>query len=256
MIDPKAIIDSTAKIAKDAHIGPYAIIGPHVEIGAGTSVSSHAVISAYTKIGRNNKIFQFASVGEEPQDKKFQGEITYLEIGDNNIFREFCTINRGTGADKSFTKIGNNNLFMAYTHVAHDCIIGDHIVFANNASVSGHVEVEDYAILSGFSAVHQFCRIGQYSFLCAGAIAVHDVPPFSKAAGVFAKPYGLNSIGLQRRNFDQKTRTMLKAGYRMIYRQNLTIPQALEKLQTLKEKCPEISLYIDFLKKTQRGIIR
>jgi UDP-N-acetylglucosamine acyltransferase len=256
MIHPNAIVDPSAKIAKGAEIGPFAIIGPNVEIGAGTRVAHHAVIKRCTRIGRDNQIFQFSSLGDDPQDKKYQGEETYLEIGDCNVFREFCTVNRGTVLDQSVTKIGNDNLLMCYSHVAHDCRIGNNTILANNASLCGHVQVDNYAILSGFSAVFQRCRIGEHSFLCGNAIAIRDVLPFSKVAGVYAKPFGLNTVGLQRSGFDKKTRTILKIGYRIIYRQHLSTQEAIKKLKDLMIECPEISKYIEFLENSKSGIVR
>lgn len=256
MIHPTAIIDPTAQIGANVHVGPWTMIGPHVEIGEGTWIGPHVVIKSHTKIGKENKIFQFASIGEDPQDKKYQGEVTYLEIGDRNTIREYCTINRGTVQDKGITRIGNDNLFMAYVHIAHDCIVGDQTIFGNAATLAGHVIVEDYAILNGFSGVFQFCRVGKYSFACMGAVVSKDVPPFLKVSGYYAKPFGLNTIGMKRRGFLDDTVTNLRRAYKMIYRQGLTVKKAIEQLHTLIGDCPEVQLLIEFLQNSERGIIR
>lgn len=255
MIHQTAIIDPTAKIAANVEIGPWTIIGPHVEIGEGTWIGPHVVIRGFTKIGKQNKIFQFASLGEESQDKKFQGETAYLEIGDRNIIREFCTFNRGTAQD-SVTRIGNDNLFMAYVHIAHDCIVGNNTIFANNASLAGHVTIEDFVIMSGFSGASQFCRIGSHSFASMGSIIDKDVPPFVKVSGYYAKPYGLNTVGMRRRGFSAETMLCLRRAYKTIYRKGLTVKQALEHLQEMLVSCPEVQMFIDFLNISQRGIVR
>jgi UDP-N-acetylglucosamine acyltransferase len=254
VIDKSAIIDPSAKIAKNVHIGAYSIIGPDVEIGEGTFIGPHVVIQPFTRLGRDNKIFQFASIGEIPQDLKFKGEKTYLEIGDRNVIREFCTINRGTAQEQSMTKIGNNNLFMAYVHIAHDCVIGNHTIFANNASLAGHVIVEDYVILSGFSGVFQFCRVGAYSFAATNSVIIKDVPPFVKVSGYYAKPFGLNTVGLQRHGFSEEALSELRRAYKIIYRNGLTLAKALEELQNKPSK--EVQQLIQFISNSQSGIIR
>lgn len=254
MIDKTAIIDPSAKIAANVHIGPYTVIGPDVEIGEGTYIGSHVVIQGPTQIGRDNKIFQFTSIGEIPQDMKFNDEKTYLKIGDRNVIREFCTFNRGTAQDRSVTYIGNDNLFMAYVHVAHDCEIGNYTIFANNASLAGHVKVEDYATLSGFSGVFQFCRVGAYSFAATNSVVIKDIPPFVKVSGYYAKPFGLNSVGLQRRGFAEQTITHLRRAYKIIYRNGLTVVKAIEELQ--KIECPEIQRLIQFIETSNTGIVR
>lgn len=256
VIHPTAIIDSTARIAANVHIGPYTVIGADVEIGEGTWIGPHVVIQGPSKIGKENKIYQFASVGEDPQDKKFRGERTFLEMGDRNVVREFVTINRGTEQDKSITRIGSDNLFMAYVHIAHDCVIGDHIIFANNASLAGHVIVEDHAIISAFAGVFQMCRVGKHSFSCANAVIDKDVPPFVKVAGFYAKPFGLNTVGMKRRGFATETALNLRRAYRIIYRSGLTVKQAIEKLEQMVVNCPEVQLFIDFLSISERGIVR
>lgn len=256
MIHPTAIIDPKANIAANVSIGPYSIIGANVSIDEGTLVGPHVVINGPTKIGKNNQFFQFASIGEVPQDKKFQGEQTYLEIGDNNIFRECCTVNRGTEQGGAVTRIGNNNLLMAYVHIAHDCIVADDIVFANNASLSGHVFVDSYSVLSGFCAVRQFTNIGAYSFVAGGTMVVKDVLPFVLVSGDPAEPYGLNSVGLQRRGFSSESITDLKRAYKIIYRQGLSTQDALEQLQPMVAKTPEVQFMIDAIARAERGIVR
>lgn len=256
MIHTTAIIDPTARIAPDVVIGPWTIIGANVEIGDGTWIGPHVVIQGPTKIGKGNKIFQFSSIGEMPQDKKYKGEDTLLEIGDRNIIREFCTFNRGTVQDKGATVIGNDNLFMAYVHVAHDCVIGNHTVFANNASLAGHAIVEDYAGLSGFSGVLQSCRVGKYSFASMGSMIDKDVPPFVKVSGYYAKPYGLNTVGMERRGFSPETILQLRRAYKTIYRKGLTIKNAIKELESMLAECTEVQLLIDFIQNSSRGIVR
>lgn len=256
MIHPTAIIDPSAQIAPNVEIGPWTVIGPDVEIGEGTWIGPHVVIQSCTKIGKENKIFQFASLGEEPQDKKFKGEKTTLEIGDRNIIREFCTFNRGTIQDKGATCIGNDNLFMAYVHIAHDCIVGNHTIFANNASLAGHVTVEDHVIMSGFSGVFQACRVGKYSFASMGSMIDKDVPPFVKVSGYYAKPFGLNTVGMKRHGFSSDTMLNLKRAYKTIYRKGLTIVEAVSNLEKMLSDCPEIQLFIQFIQGSERGIVR
>lgn len=254
LIHPTAIIDPSARIGKNVHIGSYSVIGPDVEIDNDTWIGPHVVIQGPTSIGHGNQIFQFASVGEMPQDLKYRGEKTSLHIGDRNIIREFCTINRGTIQDQSATRIGHDNLFMAYVHIAHDCQIGNGTIFANNASLAGHVVVEDHAILSGFSGVYQFCRIGAYSFAATNSVIIKDVPPFVKVSGYYAKPFGLNIIGLTRHEFPLKTIRALKNAYKIIYRQGLTLNQAIETLQNTD--CAEVAQMIGFITNARGGIVR
>jgi UDP-N-acetylglucosamine acyltransferase len=256
LIHPTAIIDSTARIAANVEIGPWTMIGPEVEIGEGTWIGPHVIIKSHTKIGKHNKIFQFSSIGEDPQDKKYRGEKTFLEIGDRNVIREYCTFNRGTAQDRGVTIIGNDNLFMAYVHIAHDCVIGNQVIFANAATLAGHVIVDDYAIMSGFSGSFQECRMGKYSFACMGAVVDKDVPPFVKVSGYYAKPFGLNTVGMKRRGFSEETILNLKRAYKIIYRQGLTTKRAIEKLLPMVAECPEIQMLIDFLQTSTRGIIR
>jgi len=256
VIHPTAIIDPSARIAQNVAIGPYSIIGPDVEIGQGTSIGPHVVIKGPTKIGKDNKIIQFVSLGEDPQDLKFRGEKTCLEIGDRNVIREFCTFNRGTVQDKTTTRVGDDNLFMAYVHIAHDCQVGNNTIFANNASLAGHVIVEDHVILGAFSGVVQFCRVGKYSFASKGALIGKDVPPFVKVAGFDAQPAGLNTVGMQRRGLSAETMLNLRRAYKIIYRKGLLLKDALAELQKMITECPEVQLFIDFIQASQCGIVR
>lgn len=255
MIHPTAIIDPTAVIAPNVHVGAYSIIGPEVEIGEGTWIGPHVVIQGFTKMGKDNKIFQFASLGEVTQDKKYRGERTFLVIGDRNVIREFCTFNRGT-AQEGTTRIGNDNLFMAYVHIAHDCIVGNYTIFANNASLAGHVIVEDHVILSGFAGVFQACRVGAHSFASMGSMIDKDVLPFVKVSGYYAKPFGLNTVGMKRRGFAVETMLWLRRAYKTIYRKGLTVKEATEQLQKMVLECSEIQCLIDFIKASERGIVR
>ena len=255
-IDPRAVIDATATIADDVTIGPYSVIGAGVEIGAGTWIGPHVVINGPTRIGKDNRIFQFASIGEVPQDKKYHGEASLLEIGDRNTVREFVTINRGTEEGGGITRLGNDNWLMAYIHIAHDCLIGNHTTFANGASLAGHVTIDDYAILGGFTLVHQFCAIGENSFCGMGSAIGKDVPPYIMVSGNPAQPYGLNTEGLKRRGFDKAMIRDLKEAYKVIYRSGLTVDQAITRLQEMATQTPEIEAMITFLTHSSRGILR
>jgi UDP-N-acetylglucosamine acyltransferase len=256
MIDERAIVAKSAKIADGVVIGPFTCIGENVEIGAGTWIGSHAVIKGTTKIGRNNKIYQFSSIGEDCQDKKYAGEETLLTIGDNNIFREGCTIHRGTVQGGGVTKIGNNNLFMVNAHVAHDCIIGNNTIFANGASIAGHVTVGDYASLGGLVGVHQFCAIGAHSFSAGGSIIYKDVMPFVKVSGYPAKAFGLNSVGLERLGFTSESLGVLKKAYKIIFNTSFTIKHCIEDLKPLIQKCSQVELMSNFIQNSSRGIVR
>lgn len=256
MIHPTAIIHEGAILAPDVSVGPYSIIGDHVEIGSGTWIGPHVVINGPTRIGQNNKIFQFSSLGEMPQDKKYQGEETRLEIGDRNVIREFCTFNRGTSQDVGITRVGDDNWIMAYVHLAHDCQIGNHTIFANNAQLAGHVHVEDYAILGGFTVVHQFCHIGGHSITGMGTILFKDIPPYVTAAGHEAQPHGINSEGLKRRGFSSEAILAIKRAYKTLYKSGLTLEQAKMALVEQAKSCAEIQPLIDFLAHSARGIIR
>lgn len=256
MIHSTAIIDEQANIANDVTIGPYTVIGPNVTIQSGTHVGSHVVIKGPTTIGRNNQIFQFASVGECPQDKKYQQEDTTLVIGDNNIIRECCTIHRGTQQDRGETTIGNGNLLMAYVHVAHDCYIADEVILANNASLAGHVIIDNYAVLGGMTGIHQFCYIGRYSFVAGGSMVIRDVPPYLMVSGYYAKPFGLNSEGLKRHGFDQERLNQLKKLYRIVYRKGLLLEDAIERIRQDLDDNDDVQAFLNVLTQTKRGIVR
>lgn len=256
MIHETAIIDPSAKLASDVKVGPYSIIGPHVEIGESTDIGPHAVIKGPCKIGKHNKIFQFTSIGEAPQDLKFHGENSVLEIGDHNTFREFVTVQRGTENGGNITKIGSHNLLMNYVHIAHDCIVGDHTIFSNNASLAGHVFVEDHVILGGFAGVAQFLRIGLHSFVCTNSVVNKDVLPYTLVSGYYAKPFGLNAVGLRRRGFSDEALEQLNKAYKVIYRQGLTTEDAVEVLTRSFPGSVEVKEMLRVIQSTKQGIVR
>jgi UDP-N-acetylglucosamine acyltransferase len=256
VIDAHAIVSPKAQLAADVTVGPFSIIGPDVQIGAGTIVGPHVVINGPTIIGADNHIFQFASIGDAPQDKKYKGEPTRLEIGDRNVFRESCTVNRGTTHDKGVTRIGNDNLFMAYAHVGHDCQIGSKTVFANCAALGGHVEIGDWVILGGLTAVHQHVKIGAHAFLAGGAIVTRDVPPYVMVAGNPAAPHAVNSEGLKRRGFTEDQIRNIRDAYRTLYRSDLRLVEALEKMQPTASTQPEVRAFVDFIGTSTRSIVR
>lgn len=255
-IDSTAIVDAKANIDSDVTIGPYTVIGPHVTIEAGSNIGPHVVINGPTHIGKNNTIFQFASVGEVPQDKKFHGEESKLVIGDGNTIREFVTINRGTDDGGGSTVIGNDNWLMAYIHIAHDCQVGNNTIFSNGASLAGHAIVDDYAILGGFTLIHQFCHIGAHAFCGMGSAISKDVPPYMMVNGNPAHPHGINSEGLKRSGFSKDAIKAIKESYKIIYRLGLTVEVAKEKLEVLAESQDEIKSLIKFMQNSQRGIVR
>jgi len=256
VIHSTAIIDPTAIIADDVSIGAFTVIGANVEIGSGSEVLSHVVIDGPTNIGKNNKIYQFSSIGADPQDKKYAGEPTLLEIGDNNLIRESVTINRGTVQGGGLTKIGNDNWIMAYVHIAHDCIIGNDNILANNASLAGHVIVDDFVILGGFTLVSQFNYIGSYAFSAMGSVISRNIPPYVLVSGHMAKPVGVNIEGLKRRNFTDQQIKNIRQAYKLVYRSGLRFEEAENKLLEMSEQELEVSLFTDFLNKQQGGIIR
>jgi UDP-N-acetylglucosamine acyltransferase len=256
LIHPTAIVHPGAQLAEDVEVGPYSIIGPEVEIGAGTWIGPHALVNGPTRIGRDNRIFQFASVGEAPQDKSFRGEPTRLEIGDRNLIREYCTLNRGTVKGGGVTRIGDDNWFMAYTHVAHDCIVGSNAIFANAASLGGHVEVGDWVMMGGFAIVHQFTKIGAHSMCGLGAVLKQDLPPYVMADGYPARPHGINKVGLRRRGFSDEAIKVIVQAYKLIYRKKLKLGQALEEVEALAAEQPEVRALADFVGASERGIIR
>ena len=255
-IHPTAIIDPKAELDSSVEIGAYSVIGPDVRIDRGTTIGSHVTIDGPTTIGKQNRVFQFASLGAAPQDKKYAGEPTTLEIGDGNTIREFCTFNRGTVQDKGATRIGNDNWIMAYVHIAHDCQIGDHTIFANNSSLAGHVDVDDYAILGGFTLIHQFCKIGAHIITAVGSVVFKDIPPYVTAAGYDAKPHGINAEGLKRRGFSADTVLQIKRAYKTLYRNGLTLEEAKRELQQQAAACAELGILLEFLGASTRGIVR
>jgi UDP-N-acetylglucosamine acyltransferase len=255
-IHPTAIIDASAELDSSVEIGPYSIIGANVKIDAGTRVAGHVIINGPTTIGKNNHIFQYSSLGEAPQDKKYKDEPTLLEIGDNNTIREFCTFNRGTIQDKGTTKIGSDNWIMAYVHIAHDCEIGNHTILANNSSLAGHVNIDDYAILGGFTLIHQFCKVGSHVITAVGSVVFKDIPPYVTAAGYDAKPHGINAEGLKRRGFSPESILQIKRAYKALYRNSLTLEEAKIELAAMQATTPEIGLLTDFLNVSTRGIVR
>lgn len=256
MIDARAVVTAGAQVAADAEIGPYAVIGADVAIGPRTWVGPHALIVGHTTIGADNRIFQFSSIGEAPQDKKYAGEPTRLVIGDRNVIREYCTISRGTVLDQGVTRIGSDNLFMAYTHVAHDCVIGDNVIMVNLAMVAGHVQIGDWAILSGYCAVHQHCKIGAHAFLANNCGVTRDVPPYVMAVGNPAVPHSINSEGLKRRGFSADQIRNLRHAYRVLYRSDLPLAAAVEQLSALVEAQPELRVLLDFIRTSERSLIR
>ena len=255
-IHPTAQVARGAEIADDAVIGAYAIVGPEVVIGAGTTIGPHALVTGRTRIGQRNRIFQFASVGDVPQDRKYGGEPTRTTLGDDNVVREYVSIHAGTVQDRSETTIGNGNWFLAYTHVAHDCVIGDHATFSNSAQLAGHVHVGDHATLGGFAGVHQFCRIGAHAMIAAGSIVLQDVPPFVTAAGYPAKPAGTNSEGLRRRGFAPADIALVKRAYRTLYRDGLSLEDAKAALARDAQDAPVLAPLVAFLDASTRGIVR
>ncbi|HLQ08629.1 MAG TPA: acyl-ACP--UDP-N-acetylglucosamine O-acyltransferase [Steroidobacteraceae bacterium] len=256
MIDARAIVSAEAELAANVCIGPFSIIGPQVRIGPRTVVGPHVVINGPTTIGADNRFFQFASIGDAPQDRKYQGEPTRLTIGDRNVFRESCTVNRGTTHDKGVTLIGSDNLFMAYAHVAHDCVVGNNTVFANCAALGGHVEIGDWAILGGLTAVHQFTKIGAHAFLAGGAIVTRDVPPYVMVAGNPAAPHAVNSEGLKRRGFTEEQIRNIRDAYRIVYRSDLKLAEALARLAPQADGRPEIRAFVDFIHASTRSLAR
>jgi UDP-N-acetylglucosamine acyltransferase len=255
-VHPSAIVDPKAKLARGVQVGPYTIVGPHVEIGEDTWVGPHVVIDGHTRIGRRNRIFQFCSLGAPPQDKKYKGEPTRVEIGDDNTIREYVTVNRGTTQDAGVTRVGSDNWIMAYVHFAHDCQIGSHTIFANACELAGHVTVGDWAIFGGVTMVHQFVHVGAHTHTGMGTYLAQDLPPFITAAGNMAKPYGINSKGLQRRGFSAETIEGLKRAYRTLYRRGLSLEEAKRELAAQVPACPPVKEFLDFLERSQRGFIR
>ncbi len=256
MIHPTALVDPSARIGNNVSIGAYSIIGADVEIGDETWIGPHVVIEGPTRIGRENRIWQFASLGGAPQDKKFHGEMSRLEIGDRNMIREFVTFNRGTADGSGLTRIGNDNWLMAYVHIAHDCVVGNHTIFSNASSLAGHVLVDDWVILGGFTLVHQFCQVGAHAFTAMGAIINRDVPPYVTVAGSFAEPKGINSEGLRRRGYTQDRIMAIKRAYRTLYMSGLPLSEARSELARAAEGAPDVKLMLDFIERSQRSLVR
>ena len=257
LIHPTAIIDSSAVIAADVQIGPYCIIGPQVTIGEGTKLHAHVVVGGYTRIGKNNEIFQFASVGEVCQDLKYAGEETWLEIGDHNSIREHCSLHRGTVQDQGLTKIGSHNLLMVNTHIAHDCVVGDHNIFANNVGVAGHVQVGDYVVVGGNSGIHQFCKIDSYSMIGGASLILKDVPAYVMVSGNPAHAFAMNVEGMRRKGWSKDVIQALRQAFKLIYKEALTTEQAIQQIRTdLLPEAPEVQLLIDSLEQSKRGIVR
>lgn len=257
MIHKTAIISKTAIIGSNVSIGAYSIIGDNVEIGDGTIIANHVLIEGPTKVGRDNKIFSFNAIGGDPQDKKYNNELTSLEIGDKNTIREYCTINRGTSQDKNKTSIGNNNWIMAYVHIAHDCVIGNNAIFANNATLAGHVEVGDWAIFGGFTGAHQFTKIGAHSFIGMNTLTTKDIPAYIMAEGQPIRPRGVNIEGLKRRDFTSGQIKNIKNAYRILYRKDLKLSSSINEIEVLSKGQPELKILLDSLQlSSERGIIR
>jgi len=255
-IHTTAIVDPGARLAEGVTVGPYTVIGPDVEIGAGCWIGPHVVINGPTRIGQENRIYQFASIGEAPQDKKYGGEPTRLEIGDRNVIRESATINRGTPSGGGVTTVGDDNWLMAYIHIAHDCHVGNGTIFSNNASLAGHVTIGDQVILSGFTLVHQFCSIGAHAFTGMGSAIAKDVPPYLMVAGNPAHPHGINGEGLKRRGFSPRALQVLRKAYKVLYRSGLPLEAARVQLDEMAGEHEELEIFARFLRSTQRSIIR
>lgn len=255
MIDATAIIDGDARLGSDVAVGAYSVIGPGVELGSGCRIGPHVVIEGPTRIGRDNRIYPFASIGADPQDKKYRGEITHLEIGDRNTIREYCSIHRGTGGDCSLTTIGDDNWIMAYVHVAHDSVLGDEVTMGNCATLGGHVRIDDCAVLGGFAMIHQFCNLGAYSFCGMGAGVTRDVPPFVRVARNPARPNGINAVGLRRRGFSRARISAIRRAYRLLYRAGLGLDEARAKLGEYQDDadCQRIA---SFIERSRRSIVR
>ena len=255
-IDPRAVIAPTAQLADDVEIGPFAVIGDNVVIGPRCWIGPHAVVNGPTTLGADNRVFQFASLGDAPQDKKYKGEPTRLEIGDRNVFREYCTVNRGTVTGNGVTRLGNDNMLLAYTHVGHDCTLGNHIVLSNLVMLGGHVELGDWVIMSGYAGAHQFSKIGAHAFIGNNTAVTRDVPPYVLAAGHPAEPRTINSEGLKRRGFSPEQIRNIKQAYRVLYRSDLRLEDAVVQLQAMAEEHEELRIFVDFIGTATRSLVR
>ena len=256
MIHQTAIVHSGAKLAPDVEVGPFSTIGEHVEIGTGTSIGSHVVITGRTRIGEGNRLFHHCVLGEAPQDKKYAGEPTRLEIGDHNVIREFCTFNTGTVQDVGVTRVGDHNWVMAYVHLAHDSQVGSHTVLANMVTLAGHVTIHDHVVLGGGTMVHQFCRVGAHAFTAGGTIVLRDVPPFVMASGNSAEPHGINVEGLKRRAFSADAIEQIRRAYKTLYKSGLSLEEARKALHGQAADCPELAIFAEFIDSSKRSIIR
>lgn len=255
-IDSSARIDPKAEIDEGVTIGPWCVIGPEVSIGAGTVIEPNVIIRSHTKIGKNNHFYQFSSVGEDPADKKFEGEVTWLEIGNDNTFREGVTLHRGTGVGGGVTRIGDDNLMMPYVHIAHDCMVGSHTVFANNVGISGHVEVGDWAVLGGYAGVNQFLKVGAHAMVGGMTHISNDVPAYMIVSGRPATVRSINAVGLERRGFDKETIAEIREAFKIIYKRNFSLQEAIDQLKALSENCDALVLLIDSLESSEKGIHR
>ncbi|GIK86994.1 MAG: acyl-ACP--UDP-N-acetylglucosamine O-acyltransferase [Burkholderiales bacterium] len=255
-IHPTAIVDPSARIDDDVAIGAYSIVGADTAIGAGSRIGPHAVIGARTRLGRRNRVFQFSSIGEIAQDRKYGGEPTTTTIGDDNVFREFVTVHGGTVQDRGDTAIGDANLFLAYTHVAHDCVVGSHTVFSNNAQIAGHVHIGDWVVMGAYGGVHQFCRIGAHAMVAAGSIVLQDVPPFTTVQGFPAQPKGTNAEGLKRRGFTPAQMLAVRRAYKTLYREGRSLDEAKALIEAAARDAPVLAPLVAFLAAPGRGLVR
>lgn len=255
-IDPRAVVSPQAELAPDVTVGPFAVIGPDVKIGPRCWIGPHAVVNGPTVLGADNRVFQFASLGDAPQDKKYKGEPTRLEVGDRNVFREYCTVNRGTVTGNTVTRLGNDNMLLAYTHVGHDCTLGNNIVLSNLTMLGGHVELGDWVIMSAYAGAHQFCKVGPHAFIANNTAVTRDVPPYVLAEGRPAQPHSINSEGLKRRGFSEEQIRGIRNAYRVLYRSDLKLAEAVVRLQELAQGKPELQLFVDFIANSTRSIVR
>jgi len=256
LIDPRAVVSPKAELADDVEVGPFAVIGDDVTIGPRTTIAAHAVVNGPTRLGADNKVFQFASLGDAPQDKKYKGEPTQLVVGDRNTFREYCTVNRGTVTGHGVTRLGNDNYLLAYTHVGHDCILGNNIVLSNLVMLGGHVELGDWVTMSGYAGAHQFVKIGAHAFIGNMTAVTRDVPPYVLATGQPAEPRSINAVGLQRRGFTPEQVRNVKNAYRILYRSDLKLDDAVERLTELAAEQPELRIFVDFIGTATRSLVR
>jgi UDP-N-acetylglucosamine acyltransferase len=255
-IHPSALVDPRAELAADVEVGPFAVIGPEVVVGAGTTIGAHACVTGRTTLGERNRIYPFTTIGDVPQDRKYGGEPTATAIGSDNVIREYASIHAGTVQDRGVTSIGNGNWLLAYTHIAHDCVVGSNTTFSNNAQLAGHVVIEDWVTMGGFTGVHQFCRVGAHAMIAAGSIVLQDVPPYVTASGYPAKPHGTNNEGLRRRGFTSEDILAVRRAYKVLYRENRSLEEARDELAARAAENPRLAPLVAFLERAGRGIIR